>query len=68
MNIVVFNFRIGLGIVPETGYEGPSMHRTTIGRWMLLYALPWPKGAETPSQMNILNNGSPVPDLQDSKL
>lgn len=59
--------RIGLGIVPETEYEGPSMFRTAIGRWMLLYALPWHKGTETPSQMNMLSNGSTVPDMQDSK-
>ena len=59
--------RIGLGIVPETGYEGPSMFRIKLGRWMLLYALPWPKGTETPSKMNILNNDSSVPDLQNSK-
>ena len=59
--------RIGLGILPITGYEGPSMFRTTIGHWMLLYALPWPKGSETPSQMNVLSKGSPLPDIQDSK-
>jgi len=59
--------RIGLGMVPETGYEGPSMFRTAIGRWMLLYALPWPKGTDTPSQLNILSNGLSVPDMEDSK-
>ncbi len=59
--------RVGLGIVPETGYEGSSIYRTTIGRWILLYALPWPKGTNTPSQMNILNNGSSLPDIQHSK-
>ena len=59
--------KIGLGIIPETAYEGPSMYRTTIGRWLLFYALPWPKGAATPSQMNMLSNGSPVTGIQDSK-
>ena len=59
--------KIGLGIIPETAYEGPSMYRTSIGRWLLLYALPWPKGAATPSQMNMLSNGSPVTDIQESK-
>ncbi len=59
--------RIGLGIVSENGYEGPSIYRTTIGRWILLYAVPWPKGTKTPSQMNILSNSSSVSDLQDSK-
>ena len=48
-----------LGIIPETAYEGPAMYRTSVGRWLLFYAMPWPKGASTPSQMDMLHNGSP---------
>lgn len=56
-----------LGIIPETAYEGPSMFRTAFGRWLLFYAMPWPKGAATPSQMNMSTNGSPVADIPVSK-
>lgn len=56
-----------LGIIPETAYEGPSMYRTDLGRWLLLYAMPWPKGVATPSQMNMFSNGATVADVQDSK-
>ena len=33
--------------------EGSYILRTTFGRWLGLYLLPWQKGAITPSQMNI---------------
>jgi len=56
-----------LGIIPETAHEGPSMFRTAFGRWLLFYAMPWPKGAPTPSQMNMSTNGSVVADIPDSK-
>ena len=60
--------RLGLGIVPMAEYEGPSMYRSAIGRWLLLYAFPWPKGSGTPSKMNVLNNASDKQDFQDLKL
>jgi hypothetical protein len=56
-----------LGIIPEGAYEGPSMYRTAFGHWLLFYAMPWPKSAATPSQMNMLSNGATVADVQDSK-
>ncbi len=56
-----------LGIIPEGAYEGPSMFRTAPGRWLLLYAMRWPRGVATPSQMNMLSNGATVADVQDSK-
>ena len=57
-----------LGIIPETAYEGPAMYRTSVGRWLLFYAMPWPKGVATPSQMDMLRNGATVADVQNSKL
>lgn len=59
--------KIVLGIIPETEYEGSSLFRTSVGRWLVLYPMPWPKGAATPSQMNMLTNRSPVADIEDSK-
>ena len=47
----------GLGIIPESFYEGPTMYRTGFMRWLLFYVIPWPKGAATPSQMNMASNG-----------
>jgi len=57
----------GLGIIPESAYEGPTMYRTGFMRWLLFYVIPWPKGAATPSQMNMASNGCNVPDVQHSK-
>ena len=56
-----------LGIIPETAYEGPSIYRTAFGRWLLFYAMPWPKGTATPSQMNMLTNGATPADIHGSK-
>jgi hypothetical protein len=45
-----------LGILPQTPFEGPALYRTAPGRWLALYAFPWPKGSPTPSQMNMAIN------------
>lgn len=56
-----------IGIIPETACEGPAMYRNAFVRWLLFYAMPWTKGAATPSQMDMLHNGSPVADIHHSK-
>ncbi len=48
--------KLGLGMIEQNDYEGPSIQRTWFGRWSFLYVLPWPKGLPTPSKMNVINN------------
>ncbi len=48
--------RLGLGKITNQGFEGPGVQRTKIGRWLLLYVVPWPKGSPTPSKMNVVKN------------
>jgi hypothetical protein len=33
--------------------EGASFLRSKLGKWLLFSNIPWPKGAETPSEMNV---------------
>ncbi len=56
-----------LGILPETAVEGPAFYRTSVGRWLILYAMPWPKGSPTPIAMNMLTNQAQVPDIAKAK-
>jgi hypothetical protein len=48
--------KLALGQLPSTGAEGPAYYRTALGRWLAIYVMPWPKGAGTPSQMNMVAN------------
>ena len=32
--------------------QGPSFMRSSLGKWILFSAVPWPKGAATPAEMN----------------
>ncbi|MHA4846171.1 DUF1569 domain-containing protein [Flavitalea antarctica] len=43
--------KLALGEVPSET-QGPSFMRSRLGKWMLLSAIPWPKGAQTPAEMN----------------
>lgn len=56
--------RLALGKTPSKGKEGPFIFRTSIGRWLSLYVIPWPKGSATPSQMNILEQDMERGDIQ----
>lgn len=43
--------KMALGEVsPQT--QGPSFLRSGLGKWMLFSRVPWPKGAQTPNEMN----------------
>lgn len=33
--------------------QGPSLMRSKLGKWLLFSMIPWPKGAETPTEMNV---------------
>lgn len=56
--------KICLGILPQKEFEGPALFRSQIGRWLALYVFPWPKGASTPSQMNMSESSLPEREFQ----
>jgi hypothetical protein len=43
--------KLALGEVPSHS-QGPSFMRSGLGKWMLFSTVPWPKGAQTPAEMN----------------
>lgn len=57
-----------LGLMPQSQSEGPFFYRTTLGRWLALYALAWPKGSPTPSAMNMNTNHAESKDFDNAKL
>ena len=54
--------KLGLSIIQQDTFEGPSIMRTKFGRWLLLYVLPWTRGLPTPSRMNMAK--APIVDLE----
>jgi Protein of unknown function (DUF1569) len=56
-----------LGISPATKAQGPALFRTSFGRWMALYAFPWPKGSNTPADMNMEINSVSVQSFEHEK-
>lgn len=59
--------KIALGILPASKPEGTAFYRTAFGKWVALYAFPWPKGSATPSGMNMQKNGAPVENFEKEK-
>jgi hypothetical protein len=59
--------KLALSILPYTGIEGLFLYRTALGRWLSLYVIPWPRGFETPSKMNMEKNGMPVLGFEDER-
>jgi len=59
--------QLALGMIQQSTFEGPSIMRTNLGRWLALYAMPWSKNLRTPSKMNMHLNNTPVPDFENAK-
>lgn len=59
--------KIATGEVKAEKQEGPFFYRTAIGRWLSLYAIPWPHGIDTPSVMNMETNGVAVGDFESGR-
>jgi hypothetical protein len=59
--------KMALGIIPESRKAGPAIFRTALGRWMALYAFPWPKGSATPPAMHMSTNGAVIKDFDFEK-
>lgn len=47
--------RLALGEI-EAPAQGPSFLRTSLGKWISLSSIPWPKGSPTPKEMNMKKN------------
>jgi hypothetical protein len=56
-----------LGLIPEGPTEGPAVFRTAMGRWIVLSAIPWPKGSATPADMNMEINAVSPPEVAAGK-
>jgi hypothetical protein len=63
----VIQLRKAMETSPAMKAEGPAFFRTAIGRWMVLYLMPWPKGSATPADMNMEINGIVAKDIEDEK-
>jgi len=58
---------IALGIKAAKA-QGLLILRTTVGRWVVLYLLPWRKGKElTPKEMDASMNGMIITDFESDK-
>jgi hypothetical protein len=56
-----------LGILPATTAEGPRLYSTAVGRYLALYVFSWPKGAATPSDMNMTLHPPGAVDVDQTK-
>jgi hypothetical protein len=59
--------KLALGDLPEQKLESSFLYKTLLGRWLSLYIVPWPKGFETPSIMNMETNNLPVPVFEEGR-
>lgn len=47
--------------------QGPSFMRSAFGKWIILSTIPWPRGANTPNEMNVELNQFLFSGMEDSK-
>ncbi|MCB9257501.1 MAG: DUF1569 domain-containing protein [Chitinophagales bacterium] len=52
----------------SSSIQGSFLMRTSVGRWLLLYTLPWPKGSITPQEMNMLKQEAKPAEIEERKL
>jgi Protein of unknown function (DUF1569) len=62
----IIQLKIALAISPSPKTQGSAFFRTSIGRWTILYLVPWPKGSATPSDMNMEENGVAVQNFENA--
>ncbi|CAM1372112.1 DUF1569 domain-containing protein [Tenacibaculum xiamenense] len=58
---------LGLGKIEQNDLEGSFIMRTSFGKWVALYGLPWFKGVSTPQKMDIKKNTYMVGRFQKEK-
>ena len=59
--------KLGLGVITQDSFEGPSIQRTRLGRWLILFVVPWTRGLPTPSRMNMVKNQLPAASFVEEK-
>lgn len=59
--------KLATGLIAEQRPESSFLYRTAAGRWLSLYIIPWPKGFETPSAMDMFSNNAEVRDFETEK-
>lgn len=58
--------KIAVGEIPYHT-QGPSFMRSGIGKWIVFSNLPWPKGANTPNELNAETNNFLLTDIETEK-
>ncbi len=58
--------RLALGEVPSQPQGSPIM-RTAVGKWIAFSNIPWPKGTNTPNEMNMDRNSLILTDIENEK-
>ena len=58
--------KLALGEI-SSNQQGASFLRSKLGKWMLFSTIPWPKGAETPTQMNAEITSFAITDIETEK-
>lgn len=58
--------KMALGEITATP-QGPFMMRTSLGKWIAFSAIPWPKGSNTPNEMNVEKNVFFYTDIEAEK-
>ncbi len=58
--------KLALGEVSSTK-QGSFVMRSTIGKWIAFSNIPWPKGSNTPNEMNVEKNHFVLTDIESEK-
>jgi hypothetical protein len=51
-----------------TSMQGPFIMRTALGKWIAFSNIPWPKGTNTPNEMNVDKNNFTLTDIENEKI
>ncbi|SEC83173.1 Protein of unknown function [Tenacibaculum sp. MAR_2009_124] len=51
---------LALGKIEQNGVEGSFVMRTSFGKWIGLYGLPWFRGLSTPEKMNVKKSNDEI--------
>lgn len=58
--------KMALGEITTTS-QGSFMMRTALGKWIAFSNIPWPKGTNTPNEMNVNKNSFEIADIENEK-
>ena len=58
--------KLALSEIPSKT-QGPSFMRSGLGKWILFSNMPWPKGANTPAEMNAQHAHFSLADVETEK-